>query len=280
VTEEVDEQASAGNEGGAGTQPAEDAAHPALPSSSDGEPWFEPWHVGVLLSKRRSGKSTIEMVFAAQMLQQRLLLVDVKHAYRMPGAFVVHGADELALVPEDARLVHFIPTAVNAPKNRSRVSDEYDAVFAWAFAQTDVTVLLDECVPMPAPATGAPGMVIKYVEQGARLRNGILACSGRWRGLAVALKAHANMIGIFPGGLAADELEDAAKEMGEDLERAAGELGCRATRPLEQLRFLLAKTKEIGPYAVLLYLRDQSRFVMFQLPEEFVDDAIAFEVTP
>jgi hypothetical protein len=241
------------------------------------EPWFEPWHVGVLLSKRRSGKSTIEMVFGGQMRNQRIVLVDVKCRYRMPGGFVCHGQHELPAVPADVRLVHFIPTAAGSKRD---VVAEYDALFEWCFHQTDVTVLLDECVPMPAPATGAPGWLVKYVTQGAVNRNGILACSGRWRGLLIDLKSHSNLIGIFPGGLAADELDDAAKEMGEDLERAASELGCTAKRPLEQLRFLLAKTKEIGPYALLLYLRDQSRFVMFELPAELVDDAIAIEVAP
>lgn len=252
-----------------------DARGEAAPSPT--EAWFEPWHVGVLLSKRRSGKSTIEMVFAAQMSNQRLVLVDVKARYRMPGAFLCRGAGELALVPVDVRLVHFIPTAAG---NRNAVIAEYDALFEWCFQQTDLTVLLDECVPMPAPATGAPGWLVKYVTQGAVNRNGILACSGRWRGLLMDLKSHSNLIGIFPGGLAADELDDAAKEMGEDLERAAGELGCTARRPLEQLRFLLTQTKEVGPYAVLLYLRDQSRFVMFQLPPELVDEAIAIEIAP
>lgn len=231
----------------------------------------------VLLSKTRSGKSTLEMVFAAQMVNQRLVLVDVKCRYRMPGAFVVHGHTELPLVPADARLVHFIPTAAG---NRASVIEEYDELFKWCFHQTDVTVLLDECVPMPAPATGAPGWVVKYVGQAAVNRDGIIACSGRWRGLLLDLKAHSNVIGIFPGGLAADERDDAAKEMGEDLERAARELGCTATRPRDQLGFLLEKTKEVGPYAVLLYLRDQGRFVMFQLDAELVDDAIAIEIEP
>lgn len=233
--------------------------------------------MGVLLSKRRSGKSTLEMVFAGQMTNQRIVLVDVKCRYRMPGAIVARGAAELATVPVDVRLVHFIPAAAGDRKN---VVAEYDAVFEWCFNQTDVTVLLDECVPMPAPATGAPGWVVKYIAQGAVNRNGILACSGRWRGLLVDLKSHSNMIGIFPGGLAADELDDAAKEMGEDLEQAARTLGCTATRPRDQLRFLLAKTKEVGDYAVLLYLRDQSAFKMFQLPPELIDDAIAIEVAP
>jgi hypothetical protein len=231
----------------------------------------------VLLSKRRSGKSTIEMVFGAQMSNQRIVLVDVKARYRMPGAFVCRGAGELAAVPVDVRLVHFIPAAAGGRKD---VIAEYDALFEWCFYQTDVTVLLDECVPMPAPATGAPGWLVKYVTQGAVNRCGLLACSGRWRGLLMDLKSHSNLIGIFPGGLAADELEDAAKEMGEDLERAAREQGCTSTRPLEQLRHLLTQTKEVGPYACLLYLRDQSRFVMFQLPDHLVDDAIAIEVAP
>lgn len=230
----------------------------------------------VLLSKTRSGKSTLAMVFAAQMIYQRIVLADVKCRYRMPGSFVVHGHQELALVPVDARLVHFIPAAVGA----KAVDEEWDEFFKWCFEQTDVTIILDECVPKPAPATGAPGWAVKYVGQAAVNRDGIIACSGRWRGLLMDLKAHSNVIGIFPGGLAADELEDAAKEMGEDLERAAAELGCKSRRPLDQLRFLLAKTREVGPYAVLLYLRDQSRFVMFQLPAELVDDAIAIEVAP
>lgn len=267
----------AGTEEGAGQQPAEEELPAPPPPSTTSEAWFEPWHVGVLLSKRRAGKSTIEMVFGAHMVNQRIVLVDVKCRYRMPGAFVVHGHQELALVPADVRLVHFIPAAAG---DRKTVVEEYDELFKWCFYQTDVTVLLDECVPMPAPATGAPGWVVKYIAQGAVNRNGILACSGRWRGLLVDLKAHSNMIGIFPGGLAADELDDAAKEMGEDLERAATDLGCKSSRPLEQLRFLLAKTKELGPYALLLYLRDQSRFVMFQLPADLVDDAIATEVAP
>ena len=47
--------------------------------------------------------------------------------------------------------------------------------------------------------------------------------------------------------LSADELKDAANEMGEPLAEAARELGCASTKPLDQLRFLLAKTKEVGP---------------------------------
>jgi hypothetical protein len=254
----------------------EPAEHAGADSSSTSEPWFEPWQRMVLLSKTRSGKSTLEMVFAAHMTQQRIVLADVKCRYRMPGAFVVHGAAELTLVPADVRLVHFIPVA----GERKAAIKEWDQFFEWCFHQTDVTVLLDECVPMPAPATGAPGWVVKYVGQAAVNRDGIIACSGRWRGLSVDLKAHSDVIGIFPGGLAADELDDAAKEMGEDLERAARELGCTATRPRDQLRFLLEKTKEVGPYAVLLYLRNQGRFVMFQLPADLVDEAVAFEVTP
>jgi hypothetical protein len=246
----------------------------------DAEPWLQPWHVGVLLSKRRSGKSTVMTVFAGHMVNQRIVFADVKCCYRMPGAHVARGIDELYATPVDARLVHFIPTATNAPRNRSAVEDEWNAFFQWCFDQTDVTIVCDECVPMPLPATGTPGVGVKYIEQGARNRNGILACSGRWRGLSVALKSHANLIGIFPGGLAADELEDAAKEMGEDLAEAARELGCSSTKPLEQLRFLLTKTKEVGPYACLLYLRDQSTFKIFQVPEALLDTAIAIEVTP
>lgn len=240
------------------------------------ELWLEPWHVAVFCSKRRSGKSSVATVFASYMLNQRIVFADVKNAYQMPGAFVVRGAGELVLVPADVRLVHFIPAAVGAKD----VMAEWDQFFAWCFDQTDVTVMLDECVPMPAPATGAPGMLVKYVGQGARNRNGLIACTGRWRGLLVDLKSHSNMIGIFPGGLAVDELDDAAKEMGADLERAAGELGCSAKRPREQLRFLLDKAAEVGPYACLLYLRDQKTFKIFQLPEELLERAIAFEISP
>lgn len=269
----------AATEAGAGDQAAEEELpEPASPTTAaaTNEPWFQPWQRMVLLAKTRSGKSTLEMVFAAHMTNQRIVLADVKCRYRMPGAFVANGVADLAAVPVDARLVHFIPAA----GERKAAIKEWDEFFEWCFYQTDVTVLLDECVPMPAPATGAPGWVVKYVGQAAANRDGIIACSGRWRGLLVDLKAHSNVIGIFPGGLAADELDDAAKEMGEDLERAAAELGCTSTRPLDQLRYLLAKTKEVGPYAVLLYLRDQSRFLMFELPAELVDDAIAFEVAP
>ena len=254
--------------------------HERKPAEPGAELWLEPWHVAVLLSKRRSGKSTVMTVFAGAMVNQRIVFADVKCCYRMPGAYVARGVDELYACPPDVRKVHFIPVAVDTPGDRNAVEREWNAFFQWCFDQTDVTVVADECVPMPMPANGAPGMAVKYVEQGARNRNGLLACSGRWRGLMVALKSHANVIGIFPGGLAADELDSAAKEMGEDLEAAARELGCTSTKPLEQLRFLLAKTKELGPYACLLYLRDQNTFKIFQVPAELLDTAIAFEVAP
>lgn len=242
------------------------------------ETWLEPHHVVLICSKRRKGKSTLAQVFASYMTSQRVVLADVKRRYAMPGAYVAHGIAELAACPADALRVHFVPVAVDGPSNRNAVEQEWDAFFAWCFNQPDVTVLLDECVPMPAPSDGrAPGMLVKYVGQGAATRCGLIACTGRWRGVLTDLKSHANLIVIFPGGLSVDELEDAAREMNlgyvDDQTR-------RKVKPLDELRSLLKQAEALGEYACVMYDRDRDSFRIFEVPEHLLERAVAREVAP
>lgn len=242
------------------------------------ETWFEPWHVITIVAKRRSGKSTLATVFASHFTNQRIVFADVKRRYRMPAAdLVAHGVDALQAAPVSAWRIHYVPAAIASVDNKKAVDREWSAFFDWCNAQTDLTVLLDECVPMPAPATGAPGSLVHYVGQKAADRCGIIACTGRWRGLLVDLKAHANVIIIFPGGLAVDELEDAAREMGLG---HVDEQSKRKVKPLDELRALLKQAEELGPYACVMWLRDEDRFVIFELPAELVHRAIAIEVAP
>jgi hypothetical protein len=206
-----------------------------------------------------------------------VLLVDVKRRYRMPDADAVcHGVDELRAAPTSAWRLHFIPTAVATVADKQAVAREYDDLFLWACEQTDLCVLLDECVPMPAPASGAPGALVHYVAQKAVDRCGMIACSGRWRGMLVDLKAHANAIVIFPGGLSVDELEDAAREFGLGHTADNG----RKVKPLDELRELLEKTAAHGEHAALLYDRDRDLFRIFEIPAHLLERAIAIEVAP
>lgn len=241
------------------------------------ETWFEPWHVITIVSKRRKGKSTLATVFASYFTKQRIVFMDVKRRYAFAGAdYVANGAAELWAAPASAWRIHYVPAAIATVENKDAVDHEWSSAFDWCNQQTDLTVLLDECVPMPAPATGAPGSLVHYVAQKAVDRCGMIACTGRWRGLLMDLKAHANVIVIFPGGLAVDELEDAAREMGLG---SVAENG-KKIKPLDELRGLLNDAAAEGPYGCLMYLRDQDRFVTFQLPAELVDRAIAVEVAP
>lgn len=237
------------------------------------ETWLEPHHVVFICSKRRRGKSTLAQVFASYMTAQRVVLADVKARYVMPGAFVARGILELHAVPDDVLRVHFVPTAAS----KKDAVLEWDEFFTWCFEQTDVTVLLDECVPMPAPATGAPGMLVKYVGQGAVNRNGIIACTGRWRGVLRDLIAHANLIVIFPGGLSVDELEDAAREMGMGYVDPDTK---KKVSALDELRALLAEAEAHGEFACVMYDRDRDAFRIFEVPANLVDRAIAKEVAP
>lgn len=252
-----------------------DEAEPAAALAAAGETWLEPWHVCAILSKRRSGKSTLATVLTSYMTRQTIVFLDVKRAYRVHEGVVCLGPEQLRVAlaarPRPRR-IHYVPMAFDA--------DEWDDVFRACFEQTDVTVQVDECVPWPLPATGPPKEAIRYVMQGARQRDGLIACTGRWRGVSIDLKAQANVIVIFPGGLSADELTEVGKEMGDDLAEAAQELGCRATKPIDQLRYLLTKTAEIGPYAFLWYDRDRGLFRMLQIPEHLIGRAIATEITP
>lgn len=242
------------------------------------ETWFEPWHVILIVSKRRKGKSTLATVFASYFENQRIVFMDVKRRYAMAGAdYVAHGVDELYAAPATAWRIHFIPAAIATVHNKDAVDLEWSGVFDWCNQQTDLTVLLDECVPMPAPATGAPGSGVHYIAQKAVDRCGMIACTGRWRGLMMELKAHSDVIILFPGGLSVDELEEAAKEMGlGHIDEGTN----RKVKPLDELRALLKQAEELGPYACVMWLRNEDRFVIFELDASLVDRAIAVEVAP
>lgn len=251
--------------------------HQSADVDDGGGAWLEPWHRAVIVSKTRAGKSTLATVLTSYMTKQTVVFADVKMAYVVHDAIVTRGVAELqaalAMRPRPRR-VHFIPI------NAAEPLVEWNRFFEICFHASHITIELDECVPMPLPATGTPAQGVRYIGQGARQRNGIIACTGRWRGVSLDLKAHANVIVIFPGGLAQDELDDAAKEMGANLEEACVELGIKATRPGRQLRALLDHAAALGPYTCLWYDRDRGVFRCFRLGASLLERAIATEVSP
>lgn len=238
--------------------------------------WLEPWHVMVIVSRRRRGKSTLATVIASYFTRATVIFVDVKKKYRVHDAVVVHGIGELTALKTLPARIQFVPVAVKTPDDDKAEIKEWDRFFAWCHAQHDICVLLDECVPWPAPASGFPGWLRKYVGQAGVNRGGIIACTGRYRGVFRDLFSHADAIVIFPDGLSIDELTDVAAEM----QLGRFEEGGRKVKGVDILRGYLDQAKATGPYACVWWDRDSNTFRIFELPAELVDRAIATEIAP
>jgi hypothetical protein len=242
------------------------------------EPWLQPWDRSLLVSKTRSGKSSVLLVFASYFTNSRILFIDVKRRYVMPDAVVVQGVDELyALDPTKLPWrIHFLPIATNTVADPRAEEREWEGLFRWCEPQTDLAVIVDECVPKPLPANGYPGPAEKVAGQKKVDRVGFHAATGRWRGMARFLIGHADHIMIWPKGLSVDELDDVAREMALGDEDEHG----RRVKPTTELRRMLRQAEQHGPFAFLWWDRNRDLFRIMQLPPHLLERAIAVEVEP
>lgn len=241
---------------------------PVEPGELEERPeWLLPWEIALLVSKRRSGKSTVGLALAGSFSRCQLLFLDVKCRYTLPGVDPTVGVDQLAgLEWQKQRVIHYQPSAVDSMGDRRAEEREWWGVFALCNERVDLTIVADECVPTPFGVNATPGSARRYIERKAVDRCGLIACTGRWRGTATHLRAHANHILLWPGGLADDELDDVARE-----------IGCQRL----ELRAWLDQARQLGDYGFVWYDRDQQLVRLVPpLPEHVRQLALAQEITP